>query len=166
MSTRKEEIAKAFLRHYGVRMDDDGRWITTENGHKVHLNEEGDPDIGNKHVIEKMTGGKSSTQSTMRGSRDTRQSKRALQDMVDTSGWYARLEDLEKDLTDSGFSIEDSNRDYIVVSDNSNEQDTQFELRLGGTERTITVDDIRVEKMPDSDDDYEEGDDEEEEDDY
>ena len=36
--------------------DDEGRWITTENGHKVHLNEEGEPDNGNKHVIEKMEG--------------------------------------------------------------------------------------------------------------
>lgn len=35
--------------------DDDGRWITTDNGHKVHLNEEGEPDKGNPHVIEQMT---------------------------------------------------------------------------------------------------------------
>lgn len=42
------------------RMDEDdeeGRWITTENGHKVHLNEEGEPDKGNPHVIEVMEGG-------------------------------------------------------------------------------------------------------------
>lgn len=36
--------------------EDDGRWITTENGHKVHLNEEGEPDKGNPHVIEAMEG--------------------------------------------------------------------------------------------------------------
>lgn len=34
--------------------DEKGSWITTENGHKVHLNEEGQPDKGNPHVIEKM----------------------------------------------------------------------------------------------------------------
>lgn len=36
--------------------DDEGRWITTENGHKVHLNEEGEPDKGNPHVLEVMDG--------------------------------------------------------------------------------------------------------------
>lgn len=40
--------------------DDEGQWITTENGHKVHLNEAGDPDMGNRHVVEKMRGGKKS----------------------------------------------------------------------------------------------------------
>ena len=34
--------------------EDEGRWITTENNHKVHLNEEGEPDKGNPHVIEAM----------------------------------------------------------------------------------------------------------------
>lgn len=34
-----------------------GRWITTENGHKVHLNEEGEPDKGNPHVVNAMKGG-------------------------------------------------------------------------------------------------------------
>jgi hypothetical protein len=37
--------------------DDEGKWITTENGHKVHLNEEGEPDKGNPHVVELMAGG-------------------------------------------------------------------------------------------------------------
>ena len=31
--------------------DDDGRWVTTENDHKIHLNEEGVPDKGNPHVL-------------------------------------------------------------------------------------------------------------------
>ena len=64
------ELAVPYMRWDGVmldleeyiRMDDDadgeeGRWITTENGHHVYLNEEGDPDKGNPHVIEAMTGG-------------------------------------------------------------------------------------------------------------
>lgn len=29
--------------------DDEGRWITTENGHHVHINAEGTPDKGNPH---------------------------------------------------------------------------------------------------------------------
>lgn len=41
-----------------TRLDeDDGHWITTENGHKVHINGEGVPDKGNPHVISKMGGG-------------------------------------------------------------------------------------------------------------
>lgn len=34
----------------------EGRWITTENNHHIHLNEEGVPDKGNPHVIEAMSG--------------------------------------------------------------------------------------------------------------
>lgn len=37
--------------------DEEGRWVTTENDHKVHLNEEGVPDKGNPHVIQAMTNG-------------------------------------------------------------------------------------------------------------
>jgi len=43
----------------GIRLDkDDGRWITTENGHHVHLNEEGKPDKGNRSVINAMKAGR------------------------------------------------------------------------------------------------------------
>ena len=38
--------------------DDEGRWITTEEGHHVHLNKSGKPDKGNPHVVSKMTTGK------------------------------------------------------------------------------------------------------------
>lgn len=43
-----------------LRADDDeeGRWVTTENNHKVHISEEGTPDKGNKHVLQKMGSGK------------------------------------------------------------------------------------------------------------
>ena len=37
--------------------EDKGSWITTENGHKVHLNEEGVPDKGNPKIVEVMNGG-------------------------------------------------------------------------------------------------------------
>lgn len=36
--------------------DNDGRWVTTENGHKVHINAEGEPDMGNPHVLAAMRG--------------------------------------------------------------------------------------------------------------
>lgn len=31
--------------------DDEGKWITTENGHKLHLNAKGEIDKGNPHVV-------------------------------------------------------------------------------------------------------------------
>ena len=30
------------------------RWVTTEKGHHVHLNDRGEADVGNRHVVEKM----------------------------------------------------------------------------------------------------------------
>ena len=36
--------------------DDDGRWVTTENDHHVHINEEGVPDKGNPYVLATMRG--------------------------------------------------------------------------------------------------------------
>ena len=36
--------------------EEDGQWITTESGQKVHLNEEGEPDKGNTHVVAVMNG--------------------------------------------------------------------------------------------------------------
>ena len=39
------------------RLDDEGRWVTTEEDHKIHLNEEGQPDKGNPYVIKAMTSG-------------------------------------------------------------------------------------------------------------
>lgn len=39
------------------RMDDrEGRWVTTENNHKVHIGGNGEPDKGNPRVLEMMTG--------------------------------------------------------------------------------------------------------------
>lgn len=40
-----------------AREDEEGRWVTTEEKHKIHLNEEGVPDKGNPHVISAMTSG-------------------------------------------------------------------------------------------------------------
>ena len=47
---------------------DKGRWVTTEEGHKVHLNEEGVPDKGNPKVIDRMTNGGASIQNSEKSS--------------------------------------------------------------------------------------------------
>lgn len=36
--------------------DDDGRWVTTEDDHKLHINSEGDIDKGNPHVVKAING--------------------------------------------------------------------------------------------------------------
>lgn len=41
-------------RRLDAKKAEEGRWITTENGHKIHLSEEGEPDKGNPKVIEAM----------------------------------------------------------------------------------------------------------------
>ena len=40
----------------GFRKDDNGRWVTTEKKHKVHINEGGEPDMGNPYVLAAMKG--------------------------------------------------------------------------------------------------------------
>ena len=44
-----------------ARMDagEEGRWVTTENDHKIHISSEGVPDKGNPHVIKVMRAGRS-----------------------------------------------------------------------------------------------------------
>ena len=38
------------LRERGFRYDaEEGRWVTTEHDHKIHINGEGVPDKGNPH---------------------------------------------------------------------------------------------------------------------
>lgn len=54
--------------------DEEGRWITTENGHKVHINGEGEPDKGNPHVIDKMEEGE--------------KKKKTMRDFVDLIGQF------------------------------------------------------------------------------
>ena len=51
----RERLAERKNIHIRKDADDDGRWITTENGHHVHINAEGEPDKGNPHVVDKMT---------------------------------------------------------------------------------------------------------------
>ena len=52
------EIA-VFRERRQKRLDakDEGRWVTTENDHRIHLNEEGVPDKGNPHVLRAITNG-------------------------------------------------------------------------------------------------------------
>ena len=52
---RKRRQARLDAR--GYRAEEEGRWITTENNHKARLNKKGEPDKGNKHVVDLMKEG-------------------------------------------------------------------------------------------------------------
>lgn len=57
MGSVKDFQKRRYARLLSRLDEDDGRWITTEKGHRVHLNESGEPDLGNRHVLEKMQSG-------------------------------------------------------------------------------------------------------------
>ena len=54
------EAVVAYKERRAARLDaaDKGRWVTTEKDHRIHLNEKGEPDKGNPHVISVMKGGR------------------------------------------------------------------------------------------------------------
>jgi len=64
-------------------------------------------------------------------------------------GWYGRLEDLTEELEENGFQVEEANNEYVTVyaGENTEDRDIYHTLRLGGTERTITVDRIDTETV-------------------
>ena len=51
------DASAILLEKYGVRFDaEEGRWVTTEKDHKIHINSKGVPDKGNPYVIAVMKG--------------------------------------------------------------------------------------------------------------
>ena len=50
---KKRRAARIFAR-LDAKDDNNGRWVTTEENHKIHFNENGVPDKGNPHVIAYM----------------------------------------------------------------------------------------------------------------
>lgn len=57
--------------------------------------------------------------------------------------WYGSMEDLFQDLKHYGFEVLESNRESITVSCDDDGDYVQVELVLGGTERTIVVEDFK-----------------------
>lgn len=56
--------------------------------------------------------------------------------------WYGRMEDLVADLEGYGFEVLESNREYMDVLVEEDGEVIEVQLFLGGTERTITVEDF------------------------
>lgn len=55
--------------------------------------------------------------------------------------WYGRLDDIIEDLKNNGFAVLNATNEFIDVSD---ENDKEYILKLGGTERTITINKIEA----------------------
>ena len=56
--------------------------------------------------------------------------------------WFRNLAELKEEIQEIGYDIDECNREYIVVSAEDDDEEETFELRLGGTERTITIEKI------------------------
>lgn len=81
-----------------LRMDEDGKWITTEGGNHVHLNEQGVPDKGNPHVLKAMREGKSKGTVTIRESKGPRNGGKMVASVKTRGG-------VDLDLTDSPLEV-------------------------------------------------------------
>ena len=55
--------------------------------------------------------------------------------------WYGRLDDIIEDLKNNGFAVLNATNEFIDVS---NENDKEYVLKLGGTEKTITINKIEA----------------------
>ena len=55
--------------------------------------------------------------------------------------WYGRLDDIIEDLKNNGFAVLNATNEFIDVSD---ENDKEYVLKLGGTEKTITINKIEA----------------------
>lgn len=70
-----------------------------------------------------------------------------MEDINDfTCGWYAGLDELVEELTESGYEVLYATSEMIEVEGGENEDgdDLHFILRLCGTERTIAVEEIET----------------------
>ena len=55
--------------------------------------------------------------------------------------WYGRLDDIIEDLKNNGFTVLNATNEFIDVPD---ENDKEYVLKLGGTEKTITINKIEA----------------------
>lgn len=58
------------------------------------------------------------------------------------SNWWTRLDELVEEIEEMGYEVLEQNREYIVCCDEEDGSDEQYQIRLGGTERTIIVEEI------------------------
>lgn len=74
--------------------EDEGRWVTTEEGHHVHFNENGEPDKGNPHVIKTMKSGTMSKAEL--GKRKFQRSAKRIKDSINAFSSASKEENSAK----------------------------------------------------------------------
>lgn len=138
-------------KHYGVRFDEDkGRWITTENNHHVHLNEEGEPDKGNPHVIAAMEGKDTEPQKASGAKHEaaikTIESanakmkeirERAKTPMRDLEQWRRSVAGYEEQIADFDDGIKDAQKGLEKIKKLRDERLAQQGLSLEGVESEL-----------------------------
>ena len=127
-----------------VRLDadeDGGRWVTTENDHRIHINEEGDIDKGNPHVIKAINGFRvKNIRSIPTGARvrsgDTYYVKRANGEFVDpVTGKVADDDELARCKRDCESKIKIVNGDVIDFGDKPLEYGPKEKFNENATRR-------------------------------
>lgn len=58
------------------------------------------------------------------------------------NNWWGRLEELVEEIEEMRYEVLEQNREYITCWSKEDDSDEQYQIRLGGTERTITVEEI------------------------
>lgn len=104
---------------------DKGRWITTDTGKRIHLDEDGNPDIGNPYVTQAMKNNKSSS----KGGRKVSQKRYS-----ELSSDIADIEDEFKDVSKSMSPHEDYKYFMERVSDLGDFVDADDVMKAVGEE--------------------------------
>lgn len=94
--------------------------------------------------------------------RSSGESKKAIKSVLDRSGFWTRDNEMEDDFKEAGFDVLENNDEYIVVSDNKSDSDTQFQMRKfrGGSSFTLEPP-TAISFGGEDDDDWDDEDDEE-----
>ena len=70
-----------------------------------------------------------------------------MKEKVENLGWFSRMEDLVEEMEDLGLEVLEANREYVVASYEEGEEDIQLILNIGGTENTIIITSVDVERI-------------------
>ena len=70
-----------------------------------------------------------------------------MKEKVENLGWFSIMEELVEALEDLGLEVLEANREYVVVGYEEDEEDVQLILHIGGTENTIIIASVDVERI-------------------
>ena len=70
-----------------------------------------------------------------------------MKEQVETLGWFSRMAELVESLEDLGLEVLEANREYVVAGYEEDGDDVQLILHIGGTENTIVISDVEVERI-------------------